>query len=277
MKDKTYALKLAKQIFLICVGAFLSSIVLNGLYLPNHLLSGGIAGIAMLLNLTLGWGIGLVTFLINVPIFIAGYILMDKKYVLHSMIGMIALSGFLELTGGISVISRDTIVVIALGGVMYGFAIAIVALQHGSCGGNDIITRILHKYFTIPLGTSTLVINLSIFGASIYFFGFDITIMTLIANLVYSLSLNYFTETIFSTKMIMVHSEHTKEIKEQLGMDLFESVDFLNDDVLLLIMKKKQVQKVKRLILSVDPGALFTVSTIGIVKGSKMDTDYLNK
>lgn len=277
MKDKTHALKLAKQIFLICVGAFLSSIVLNGLYLPNHLLSGGIAGIAMLLNLTLGWKIGLVTFLINVPIFIAGYILMDKKYVLHSMIGMIALSEFLELTGGISVISRDNIVVIVLGGIMYGFAIAIVALQHGSCGGNDIITRILQKYFTIPLGTSTLVINLSIFGASIYFFGFDITIMTLIANLVYSLSLNYFTETIFSTKMIMVHSGHAKEIKEQLDIDLFESVDFLNDDVFLLIMKKKQVQKTKRLILSVDPGALFAVSTIGIVKGSKMDTDYLNK
>lgn len=265
-----------KRIALISLGAFLSAVVINGLYLPNHLLSGGIAGIAMLLNLTLSWDTALVTFLINIPIFIAGFILMDKKFVLYSMVGMIALSLSLKITDSIPVISENIIVVMVLGGALYGFSIALVALQHGSCGGNDIITRILHRYFAVPLGTSTFLINLSILGASVYFFGIDITIMTLIANFVYSTSLNYFSEKRFSVKMLLVRSEKTAQIKQSLsGYRQVELVSFSSteeEQALIALLRPKDLHKIRTEIEEIDGGAMVSTVSAESVKGRALQT-----
>lgn len=277
-KAKT-TINLVKRIVLICFGAFLSALVINGLYLPNQLLSGGIAGIAMLLHLLLSWDTGLVTLLINIPIFVLGYILMDKKFVFFSMVGMLALSLSLNLTSGMPVISENIIVVIALGGAAYGFAIAIVALQHGSCGGNDIITRILHKYFAIPLGTSTLLINLSILGASIYFFGIDITIMTLLANFTYSSALNYFSEKRFAVKLMMVRSQAAPEMVTALSafpeIQLISLVDQQQVPVLLIFVKPKALPKIRTALEALDPQAAISISSVDSVQSSTLRTGHL--
>ena len=277
MRNGSRTVPLIRRLALICAGAFLSAVVLNGLYLPNQLLSGGIAGIAMLLHLTLSWDVALVTFLINLPIFLVGYVLMDRKYILYSVIGMLALSASLKITENMPVISEDPLVVIALGGAVYGFSISLVVLQHGSCGGNDIITRILHKYFSIPLGSSTLAINVSILGASIYFFGVDRSVITLIANFVYSMVLNYFSEKRFAVKMFLVETDRKTELLD--GCEKME-IEYMNPEggnLLILYSLPKMVPAVRNMTMEADPAAIFSVSTADAVRGRKMFTDRLYK
>lgn len=271
---------LGKRILCICFGALLSALVINGLYLPNQLLSGGIAGIAMLMHLTLSWDTALVTLLINLPVFIAGYLLMDKSFLFFSMIGMLALSFFLKITADIPPISENMIVVIALGGALYGFAIALVSLQHASCGGNDIITRILHKYFAVPLGTSTLIINLSILGASIYFFGIDITVLTLVANFVYSTSLNYFSEKRFGAKMLVIRSRLAEQIPAALlpnqKLELIMLADQSQVPVVIIFLMPKDLPKVRAAVHQIDANAVISVSHIESIQGETLRTRQLH-
>lgn len=266
----------AKRVLLICFGAFLSAVAINGLYLPNQLLSGGIAGIAMLLHLLFSWDTGLCTLLINIPIFIAGYFLMDKRFICFSLIGMLALSLSLKITASIPIISDNILVVLTLGGASYGFAIAIVSLQHGSCGGNDIITRILHKYFSLPLGTSTFLINISILGASIYFFGLDLTIMTLIANFVYGISLNYFTEKRFAAKALFVRSDSILDFTSTLApFNQTEIVLYPTENAALIFIKPKDLNKIRAHILSLDSKASIAVINVESLKGEHLTTKQL--
>lgn len=271
---------LGKRILYICFGALLSALIINGLYLPNQLLSGGIAGIAMLVHLTLSWDTALVTLLINLPVFIAGYLLMDKAFIFFSMIGMLALSFFLKITADIPPISENILVVIALGGALYGFAIALVSLQHASCGGNDIITRILHKYFAVPLGTSTLIINLSILGASIYFFGIDITVLTLISNFVYSASLNYFSEKRFCAKMLIIRSQSAQQIRTALSSEHKLEFIMLTDQsqipVLIIFLMPKDLPKVRNAAHQIDANAVISVSHIEHIQGQNLFTRQLH-
>lgn len=275
MNNTTKIIICLKKVTLICTGALLSAIVLNGLYLPNKLLSGGIAGIAMLLNLTLSWDVALVTFLINVPIFVIGYILMDKKYFVYSIVGMMALSVSLKLTENIPVISNNLLVVIALGGTVYGFAISLVALQHGSCGGNDIITRILHRYFSIPMGTSTIIMNICILGSSLWFFGVDISVMTLIANFVYSMALNYFSEKRYSAKMFIIKSKKANSIEKNLAEKNFEILNYEDNDTIIVFCLPRHAPLIRNKIFSIDEFAVVSIVTVDSVQGQKMLTDKL--
>lgn len=277
MNNVKSIITLIKKLTLICVGAFLSAIVLNGLYLPNELLSGGIAGIAMLLNLTLSWDVALVTFLINVPIFVVGYFLMDKRYVVCSLIGMLALSASLKITENIPIISTNMLVVIALGGVLYGFAISLLALQHGSCGGNDIITRILHKYFSIPMGTSTLIINVSILGISIVFFGIDKSVMTMIANFIYCMSLNYFSEKRFNVKVFAVKTKKSENWIKSIDAQNVEIVEVVTNNFFLIYCTPKQVNEIRYKISKTDPEAIISISTVDSVQSNALFTDRLYK
>ena len=56
-------------------GMIISSIGINGFIRPAHLLSGGVTGLATMINYMTNINVGLLTFLINIPIFIIGCVI----------------------------------------------------------------------------------------------------------------------------------------------------------------------------------------------------------
>ena len=58
----------------IIAGMIIACIGINGFIRPAHLLSGGVPGISTAINYLTGMNIGILTFLINIPIFILGFI-----------------------------------------------------------------------------------------------------------------------------------------------------------------------------------------------------------
>ena len=56
----------------IIAGMIIACIGINGFIRPAHLLSGGVTGLATMLNYITNINVGLLTFLINIPIFILG-------------------------------------------------------------------------------------------------------------------------------------------------------------------------------------------------------------
>lgn len=56
------------------VGMLITSIGVNGFLRPAQLLSGGATGISTAINYLTGMNIGVLTFVVNVPVFILGFI-----------------------------------------------------------------------------------------------------------------------------------------------------------------------------------------------------------
>ena len=65
----------------IITGMLIACIGINGFIRPAHLLSGGVPGISTAINYLTGINIGILTFLINIPIFILGFIF--RKIILY--------------------------------------------------------------------------------------------------------------------------------------------------------------------------------------------------
>ena len=79
-------------------GMIISSIGINGFIRPAHLLSGGVTGLATMLNYITNINVGLLTFLINIPIFILGFMYLERDFCITSLINMVLFSVILGIT-----------------------------------------------------------------------------------------------------------------------------------------------------------------------------------
>ena len=84
------------------LGCFIMALAINVFLVQHHFLSGGIAGLAMLIYYIAGFPMGVTSFLLNVPLFYMAYKFMSRKFLVDSLIGTALFSIFLDGTAFLS-------------------------------------------------------------------------------------------------------------------------------------------------------------------------------
>ena len=79
-------------------GGFIYAISVNSFTAPNNIAPGGASGLAIVINYLYNLPIGILTIIINIPLFIIGFFKLGKRGVLKSFIAMILSSVIIDLT-----------------------------------------------------------------------------------------------------------------------------------------------------------------------------------
>lgn len=121
---------------------------------PNGLNAGGISGLSMVIISIVKVGtIGVLTGILNLPLFAAAGIKIGKRFFVLSLIGMLLSSVFIDLFTLLPVPQTDPLLASVYGGVLCGAGAGIVYTTGGSTGGSDIIVRLLkQRYQDLPIG-----------------------------------------------------------------------------------------------------------------------------
>ena len=196
------------------------SVAINSLYLPHNILSGGITGISLLFHLVFDINASLVIVLFNIPIFILGYIFTNKRFVLLSIVGMGFLAFFLWITESVQLKSDDLLTTILLGGVMYGFGLGLVFRGGASCGGNDIVSKIIYKHFSFSIPTINFAFNVIVVALSAFFYGIDTAVRTLATMYIASTVMKFVMEGINHKRTAFIISEKRDEIAAEINTKL---------------------------------------------------------
>ena len=175
-------------LIMIVLGAILGGIAFNAFLIPHKLLSGGVSGIALILNYIFGLNPGVLIFIINIPIFLAGYKYVDREFILLSLVGMTVFAVSIDMFSFLKnvVYIDDTLLSCLYGGVLNGIGMGIVFRNRASQGGVDIIAVILKKYLSINLGRTSLIINFVVLAIASFFFGLEPAMYTLVSMYVAS-------------------------------------------------------------------------------------------
>lgn len=266
-----------KSVLMTIVGAFIVSIAVNGLYIPNNLLSGGVSGIAIYLNLTFGFNISLVIIIINIPIFILGYFYINREFIIHSLIGMISLSFFIHMNQWVQLGTHEVLTTVLLGGVVSGLGMGLILRANSSTGGNDIISKILNKYFSYSISTLNLGFNVLIIALSINAFGLDKAIETLAAMYVSSYTIKFMLEGVNYKRTIFIITKKPAEVSSVInrslarGCTLIEGTGAYTGEertLLYAIISINQVAKLRMLIKDIDKDAFVNVIETKVVFGA---------
>jgi len=160
--------------FLILLGSALVSASLRLFLVPARLASGGISGLAQIINSYTGWPIGVMVLLANLPLFLMGWrFLGGPRFAARTAFAILSFSiltdiplPFLPVDG----ITEDIVLNTLYGGVVSGIGYGLVYRGRGTSGGTDILARILSSWRGIPITQSYLITDaLIIFLAGLSF------------------------------------------------------------------------------------------------------------
>lgn len=181
MKRITQAIKKIKidrttiqDYILILIGAILQAGALRIFLIPAKLASGGVSGLAQIINNYTGWPIGVMVFLGNLPLFLLGWrFLGGPRFAARTAFAIVSFSLLIDIPlsflpqGGIT---PDIVLNSLFGGVISGIGFGLVYRGRGTSGGSDILARILNSWRGIPVSQSYLMTDaLIIFLAGISF------------------------------------------------------------------------------------------------------------
>ncbi|MBO6011557.1 MAG: YitT family protein, partial [Oscillospiraceae bacterium] len=257
----------------IAIGTFIYGLGVNFLMRPNGIISGGITGIAMVINYALPViPIGVMIFVINIPIFIVGFKVLGWRFLLASLVGMLGLSVFIDLIELFSFPLTDNPLLAALfSGVITGFGLGLVFLVGASTGGTDIIVKVVrqkHQHFN--LGTLVLILDVIIILIyAVTFRMFEAGMYSLIAIFIESKLIDVVLYGVNYGKVVYIISDKAEEINKAINEEMDRGVTKLYGEggysgekktVLLVAIKRRQITKLKQIIKKADPKA-FVIMT----------------
>ena len=139
----------------IMAGCLIAAASINIFVVPSNLLTGGVTGIAIIFYFLSGLPIGAQTLAYNVPLLIASYKLLGKKYTIDVVIGTLMFSLALDATKFLAAYTptEDLMLAAIYGGIFNGIGYGIVFRMNGSTGGFDILGAIFKKYYSMDIGS----------------------------------------------------------------------------------------------------------------------------
>ena len=175
--------KLWFDVLKILVGSSLVAISFRYLTFPNSIVSGGVTGIAQIVNLLTGLPVGIVTVAINAPLFIWAWKQLGKRFVGLTLLCMLTSSLLIDLLAHFPyTVTEEPMLTAVYGGLVSGAGYGLCYTSGATAGGTDIPSRMLRRrYPHINMTTFILFFNLVIIVTfAILFHRFDSCMYTLI-------------------------------------------------------------------------------------------------
>ena len=264
-------------IFSIAAGTFLMAVSINTVLIPYGLLTGGIAGIALIFFYLFKIPVFLSVLMLNMPVFWWGYREINRQFLFYSLLGTLFLTALLPLTSGLLPTPQiDLFLAAIFGGAVNGAGLGLVFRGHGSTGGTDIIAMILRKRRNLGIGEVSFYANLIIIGVSLMFFPLNTGLYTIISMLTVGKITDVVITGLNTNKSVMIVSNNSFQIGDRIIKELHRGVTYFSGigaftrketAILNCVANRFEIARLKSIVEQTDPDAFMYISDANEVSG----------
>ena len=263
---------IAKRYGLMTVGAFLMAFSVVVYFNPLELVTGGVTGLAILLEHLFHIPLWLVNAAVNIPLFIIGYKVLGKLIFYRTVYATVCLSVFLGLIRPLPLLTGDVLVDGLCGGVIIGGGLGLIFLQNASSGGADMTAQIINRripHVSVPKLMAIVDGIIILFGIGV--FGLRNGIYALIVLFVMTKVSDLVLEGPNHAKLMYIISNEEKALAEYITGQLGRGVTRVPaqggytgcpKQMLLCALSSKEMVNVKRKIYELDDRAICFVGDI---------------
>ena len=263
----------------IVLGCLISSSSINLFFMPNHLLSGGLTGIGIIVYfMTGGLPVGAQVLVYNLPLLFAAFKTLGREYIVDVIFGTVMFSVCLDATHFLNDYApvHDTMLAAVFGGVFNGIGYGIIFRMNGSSGGLDIVAAIIKKYYSLNMGGVIFAFNCVIMAASAVMFGVVPAMYTLISMFMSGTLTDKVVAGFNHRKVVILISDRTRVIAEGILSEVGRGVTFLDGEgaflhkkkqVLFVVVSLTQIARIKDIANAIDPQSLMIVMDASEVMG----------
>lgn len=263
---------------LITIGAVLVAVSVNMFLTPNNVVVGGLTGAAQLLRTFIGTPIGLVTLLVNLPLFVVGFrSLGGAVFGIRTIYATIVLSVAIDaLAPYLQPVTSDPLLYTLYGGLLDGVGVGLVFRARGTTGGVDILARLIERRQRYRPGHSIMAMNLAVFGAALFTYGPENVLYAILVAFVSSITLDYVLAAGAGARQAFIITANPAAITQALLHELGRGVTVLEGQggytgerraVLLCVVARSEVSFVQAIVSKADPHAFVVVGEAQEVLG----------
>lgn len=256
----------------IVIGSVLYAAGFQFFLYPNAITTGGVTGIAMIINFLTGLPVGVMTMLINIPLFVFSWKKFGLKFIIASLAGTVLSSVFVDLFAMIPLeITHEPLLGAIYGGLIKGFGLGIIYHAGATTGGVDIIAKFLRrKYQHINFSTFILALDVAVIVAfAVIFKKYDSAMYAIICMFIASKVIDLVLYGAVNSKVCYVITDESVAVKDAIVNKLGRGVTYLHGEgawsgkeknVILCVIKQSQIVELKKLVEAIDERAFLIVS-----------------
>lgn len=259
------------------VGAFLSALGYAMFQVPHHFSAGGLGGIGIIVNHFTGWPVGLLFWVMNLPLLVLGYFYLGgMRFVVRTLIGATIfaaatdwLSLYLPTMLDTYPITNDLLLNALYGGIIGGIGGGLVYRAGSTLGGTGIIGRIIQQKTGQPLSQVYLFTDSGIILSMGLVFGWESSLYGLLILFINGLASDYTLEGASTTRTVMIITNQPQAMSAALMETLERGVTSWEVKggytgqkhyMLMSTIYRPQVNEVKRIVADIDPNAFLTIA-----------------
>lgn len=277
---KDLRFSVAWNLLLLTVGSVIYIIGMNGVVVHHSFIPGGLYGLCLFLYYKTGLlSAGGWYLLLNIPLFIVGWIYISRRFLLYTIYSVLVIflaAEFITVDFGIT----DQLYAAIAGGFICGAGSGVILRSIGSAGGLDVVAIILYRYFNIGVGRTYMGFNLFLFTLVLAQYSADIFIASVILTFVASHALNYIMTLSNQRKIVYIISDRSKEIAGEVidrlrfGATMIQARGAYSGqekEIVMTITNNLQLKRLEEAVFKVDAHALFIVENSYNVIGSNFN------
>ncbi len=269
---------LLNRILLITLGSLIAAVGVQLFLVPAHLVTAGVAGIAVLISFVTPVPAGISLFLMNIPIFLLSRRYVHRDFLVWSVIGTVGFSAGLWATAPMAEWHpvKDLYLNLIFGAVVAGFGTGLVFRARSSQGGTDVIAAALRKVSSLSIGGLLFVLNASVVLVLAAVYGLEPALATVIVIAIESWIIERTIIGIDANKAMLTITAHPNEVSRvvmdrlERGATILPGTGAFTGDtryVVMIILQTRQVAIARKLVRDIDPDAFTFVQDVTEVIG----------
>ncbi|MBE6157079.1 MAG: YitT family protein [Firmicutes bacterium] len=255
-------------IYIICV--IITALIYNVFFVPNNIITGGMGGIAIVLNKLTGLSTGVFLLLSNIVLLIINYFLLGiestKKNAACAIFYPIVVSILEPMTKNIQISFDSYLFTVLVSIIIYSIPLGIIYKIGYNTGGSDIINEIICTLKKTSVGQASNYINISIILASAFILGIPVCIYGIFALLLCNVIVDFIILGNSDSKLCIIKTKNIKYLEDfllndfNIGYSLLETkggIDRKKRKTIMCIVSSREYYRFKNLIMDIDPNAFF--------------------
>jgi len=254
------------------LGSAAMSCGIVGFLSPNKIVTGGTAGLSIILHHLFGLSLGMLMIIINIPLLFLSVKYLGKKFAVRTIVTIVLISFFVDLFSLVfkfPAFSKNLMLSTLYGGLSIGFGLGLIFKGDSSAGGASILAKIVAMKTTFKAGSVILVLDAAIvITAGLVFRNIELALWSLIGIYVSSKLIDLVLTGNQYEKIVHITSQSlellSKKIVTELGvtgtMVKGKDINLNNEkDLLLIVIETSRINTLKRLIQEFDPAAYMVI------------------
>lgn len=267
-------------------GCLVSAIGVNMFLVNAKLLSGGVSGIALLIQYALNIPIGYTILLLNIPLLMLSYRKLNRRFTIYSIIGTVSLSLFLILTENLSSILtvQDTLLFCVYGGILTGIGAGLAYSNHGSEGGMNIVVMLVKKkYDNFDVGQLGFIVNCIIVFLGMLLNGITVALYTLMSMYIAGFVTDKMIHGLSRKKVLLIITDKKDEVFEYITTFMHGGATILSGEalagkerkVIYCVVHISKLPQFKYSVQKIDKDAFISIIDASEVDGKGFNSSIL--